>query len=533
MEGVPGCSLEVCVESMQSVEGALEGFRRHLQRFGGSSGVVFRLELCAALSLGGLTPSAGFALRAAREAARFSGARVATMALIRPREGNFVYDRDEIDVMLADIRGLPDEIDGVVVGALTKSAEVHAAHTAELALAAAARGFDVTFHRAIDVCDDIVASTKIIAQIPHVSRILTSGGQRSAVEGADTIALMAKVAREMNPNFTIMAGAGIAAAEDVAKIARATLAMHGSFRSSAPTDSMGEFERHAFGNALRHACPIAVSRAALALSSAAQLSRIFPLDYAKESAAPVVRPGSRSGFSFPRALKSTYTLQLTECASVTVAQNSDHDCLGAVVWDAAIVLCKALVGGIVPLTQSTCVLELGSGTGIVGLAASTLGAGHVVLTDRPAMVPMLRENAQANDGKKGAGVVKVAPLVWEDLGNWENERERAIDVVLGSDLLYEPDSFAALVATLETVMRAGSNPAVVVLAYKRRFPDKEHAFFEAVRKQLGLRIEVVFSAAEALRMGSRSSRAKDSCDLDELRCSNLFIVKMVQVGEAQ
>jgi len=72
--------LEVCVEDIAGLKAAVEG--------GGD-----RIELCSALPLGGLTPSAGLMAAAARMP-------VPAYAIIRPRAGGFVYSADELDIMM-------------------------------------------------------------------------------------------------------------------------------------------------------------------------------------------------------------------------------------------------------------------------------------------------------------------------------------------------------------------------------------------------------------------------------------------------
>jgi copper homeostasis protein len=78
-----------------------------------------RVEVCQALGLGGLTPSAGL-VESAVELARAASARSFVHVLIRPRGGGFVYDAEEVDAIVREIRWARSlGADGVVVGALT------------------------------------------------------------------------------------------------------------------------------------------------------------------------------------------------------------------------------------------------------------------------------------------------------------------------------------------------------------------------------------------------------------------------------
>lgn len=132
--------VEVCVDSLEGARVAV------------AQGVA-RMELCAALALGGITPSMGLVQHVRRITAA-SGTQL--MVLIRPRGGDFVYSADELAVMVADIAEVADVgADGVVIGCLQADGSVDTAATRALALAARMRGLTVTFHRAFDVSRDL------------------------------------------------------------------------------------------------------------------------------------------------------------------------------------------------------------------------------------------------------------------------------------------------------------------------------------------------------------------------------------------
>jgi len=159
---------------------------------------VDRIELCANLSDGGTTPSAGLI------AAVVDQIRLPVLVMIRPRGGGFVYSDAEIDAMTRDIelagkRGIA----GIVTGALTADGRVDIAHTRTLVNAAA--GLPVTFHRAFDSARNPTDALEQLIDI-DVSRVLTSGAAATALDGAATIAALDDQARE---RIAIIAGGGI------------------------------------------------------------------------------------------------------------------------------------------------------------------------------------------------------------------------------------------------------------------------------------------------------------------------------------
>jgi hypothetical protein len=105
------------------------------------------------------------------------------------------------------------------------------------------------------------------------------------------------------------------------------------------------------------------------------------------------------------------------------------------------------------------VVELGAGCGTVGLAAAALGAAVVVLTDKPACVPILVENIAANE--EFGYNVRCLPLDWESLGTdadavVEACGGRAPDLIIASDCLYSPDLLDPFAATLARLARAST-----------------------------------------------------------------------------
>ncbi|WP_304678976.1 copper homeostasis protein CutC [uncultured Duncaniella sp.] len=177
--------LEVCCGDIQSIYAA-------------KTGGAHRIELCSALSEGGVTPSAGLI----REAV--SSGIPAVHILIRPRGGDFLYSEDEIRLMETDIRcTVSTGVDGVVIGALTSDGDIDM--TTCRRLIETAGDCSVTFHRAFDLCRNPQKALEDIISL-GCDRILTSGLARSAMEGAETLR---RLNRQAARRITLLAGGGV------------------------------------------------------------------------------------------------------------------------------------------------------------------------------------------------------------------------------------------------------------------------------------------------------------------------------------
>ena len=177
--------VEACVDSVASALAA-------------ERGGAGRLELCDALFDGGTTPSAGMI------AAVKAAVRIPVFVLVRPRGGGFVYTGAEVGVMRLDIEAARMlGADGVVCGALSDDGQVQVEQTH--ALVAAAGSLPVTFHRAFDAARDRDAALESLMQL-GVTRVLTSGGAASALDGVSGIA---SLVRRAAGQIEIMAGGGV------------------------------------------------------------------------------------------------------------------------------------------------------------------------------------------------------------------------------------------------------------------------------------------------------------------------------------
>ena len=214
--------LEVCAGDIAGVEAAARG---------GAA----RVELCSALDCGGLTPSAGMIA----EALRVPG--LSVHVLIRPREGDFVYSRREVDVMLADIaeaRRLGAH------GALTAAGAVDV--EAMRQIVDVASGMQLTFHRAFDRAADADAAFRQLIELGF-HRVLTSGCAPSAYEG---MPMLRRLRQSGAGRIKILAGAGINA-DNAAAVAAVADELHASARAPLPSAPAPAVKMGAADNGVR------------------------------------------------------------------------------------------------------------------------------------------------------------------------------------------------------------------------------------------------------------------------------------------
>ncbi|CAM4038537.1 copper homeostasis protein CutC [Kibdelosporangium persicum] len=189
--------VEISVESIEGV--------RIAARHGAD-----RVELCGALSDGGLTPSA-----ALMELASARADKTEVHALIRPRPGDFRYTPDEVSVMIRDIRAADRAgVTGMVIGALGEDGLLDPICER---FVDAAEHKPVTLHRAIDVSAD---PRRVLDQAMELGfkRVLTSGQQRSALDGAP---LIKSLVAQAGDDIEVMACGGVRAS-NVLEVVAAT-----------------------------------------------------------------------------------------------------------------------------------------------------------------------------------------------------------------------------------------------------------------------------------------------------------------------
>jgi copper homeostasis protein len=179
-------NIEICTDS---VEGAIIAQKYEAKR----------IELCSALSVGGLTPSIGLIKQCVISST------VEVHVLIRPREGDFKYSMNEVEIIKSDIKMAKKAgAKGVVFGVLTEKNEVSSLNIDLVALSKSL-DLEVTFHRAFDFVNDFKIAIEKIIEF-GVDRLLTSGLQQTAIEGLDVISYLHS---NYGGKIQIMAGSGI------------------------------------------------------------------------------------------------------------------------------------------------------------------------------------------------------------------------------------------------------------------------------------------------------------------------------------
>jgi len=179
--------LEVTVDSLASARAAI-------------SDGADRLELCSALAVGGLTPYAELLAQIRAESD------IPVRCLVRSRAGDFLYTKEELLMMAAQIEQLRKAgADGFVIGCLDADGDLDAAAMEPLLIAA--KGTGLTLHRCIDVSRD-PCKTYLDAAALGFDTILTSGAAGNCLAGMETIRQLLAL-RDAHQGPEVLIGAGV------------------------------------------------------------------------------------------------------------------------------------------------------------------------------------------------------------------------------------------------------------------------------------------------------------------------------------
>ncbi|MBP5547564.1 MAG: copper homeostasis protein CutC [Bacteroidales bacterium] len=181
--------VEICCNSVLSARNA-------------KAGGAYRIELCQALGEGGTTPSAAAIEYCVQKL------NLQTRVLIRPRGGNFVYDDEEMEVILNDIEIASSlGAHAVVFGFLTPEGDIDMYKTRMAVEKAIECGVGVTFHRAFDECRNPHEALEQIIEC-GCNKVLTSGCAPTAWEGRE---MLISLQKQADRRIGIIAASGITA----------------------------------------------------------------------------------------------------------------------------------------------------------------------------------------------------------------------------------------------------------------------------------------------------------------------------------
>lgn len=177
--------VEICVDDVGGAAAA-------------AAGGADRVELCAGLGEGGLTPTVGFVTSALAEAPGLEH-----RVLVRPRAGDFVYDDAELEVMCADIEALRPSAVGFVIGAARPTGELDERALARLV--AACGDAPTTCHKAFDGVPDPRRALDLLVDL-GIGTVLTSGGRGAAL---DHLEVLADLVTHAAGRIEVMVGGGV------------------------------------------------------------------------------------------------------------------------------------------------------------------------------------------------------------------------------------------------------------------------------------------------------------------------------------
>lgn len=176
----------------------------------------------------------------------------------------------------------------------------------------------------------------------------------------------------------------------------------------------------------------------------------------------------------------------------------EEDNCGGIMWPAGIRLSRHLVQNRQGELKGARVLEIGSGTGIVGLAAACLGA-HVMLTDKREQLPVMWDNVQVNAELVDAagGSATVVELDWDEPDADPDVLDQDYDWIFGADVTYDVTRMPALAKLLRQMVL--TNPtAVVKLAHMHRSKDIDKTMREIFAEE-GLLVRPVDVRSTAVK----------------------------------
>ncbi|KIW70380.1 hypothetical protein PV04_02654 [Phialophora macrospora] len=234
---------------------------------------------------------------------------------------------------------------------------------------------------------------------------------------------------------------------------------------------------------------------------------------AKESiwSAASARLSERSGRNAMPAMTRSFIIgQDPGCQDLVIQLHEPtltEDNLGLKTWTSSLLLSRRLreMRRLIPGTFDR-VLELGAGTGLVGISAACLWKTHVLLTDLPEIVPNLQQNLEQNKElvREHYGSVESRALDWADDTDTPSSEQVKFDVILAADPIYSPEHPNMLVTTVRRWIRWEADARFIVELPLRDRYDEER---QALRNIL---VELDFSmVTEGTDVGHDDWRGRD------------------------
>ena len=209
--------LELCTDSIAGAELA--------RKYGAK-----RIELCSALTVGGLSPSTALI----KECLKIG--KVEVHVMLRHREGGFVYGKNEWPIILNDLNMMISlGVHGVVFGALNENGDVDKALCQEIISRTSAVGIEATFHRAFDLASDPIKTVEELIELGF-DRLLTSGQKDMAIDGKN---LIKDLSDQSDGRIQIMAGSGVNPSNAIELAATGADALHFTSHTTQGSGSLG------------------------------------------------------------------------------------------------------------------------------------------------------------------------------------------------------------------------------------------------------------------------------------------------------
>ena len=165
----------------------------------------------------------------------------------------------------------------------------------------------------------------------------------------------------------------------------------------------------------------------------------------------------------------------------------------------------------------------------VGIGLSSMSPAAVVLTDMGHVLPLLEANILLNCALSHDREVRttlaegftVEPYEWgAHSPQWKTVDAGRFDVILASDVVYDPVGYEPLVLTLTDLLTAanGEYQSVCILAHRHRHPEDER-FFRLLREVQGAIVEEIDFSINSIQ----------DCSTDRPQSEELLDVKLFKI----